>query len=575
MAQYGTAPNGMPSQQNYYGAPGTTPPSQQGNPYANAAPSNANPFTQQQQASQQQQAGVNPFSGYGAAAQPPVQQQQMNSMIPAAPGAQPTSQWALQSQHAAQPQQQQMPPIAPYSQPAPVAVQPPAPAPAVASAASWDPLDPFAQKPVELTPQQISIDQAIVQAPAPAASQFVLTPDPTNPQQTATGAAPLAISSSASIQNQATQLQQQAQNIQTDPEDDDFFGDFATNKSPGDSTSPKGTNAGQAYEINAHTSYDGNDSLSVLSNSINGAEQKFRNQAKAVHTSDGASSHGSRSYNRGGRGGGNSTSPFDDPRFAPPPPPIKGYANSVALARNAPPGSSALPEFSQISHSGYCLARISFRTILIKKWKQIFWVTYGNHRVLIFRSSADFEDWVSNPYLSQPQRDFLVKLDINLVEDLYKENVRGYQVTTIRQKMYANKMLSQFKLERWMDYGPTIAAGFASPNEKEVFNLRTIFQEMMKRSPHDAALQREGGVMANHVPNGLNPRIAHPENPQYRYGSEVHNGQQQHYISGNASTGMLSDGGGTHKSYGVMSSGPVERRSRDPLHDDVRGYTPR
>jgi len=255
---------------------------------------------------------------------------------------------------------------------------------------------------------------------------------------------------------------------------------------------------------------------------------------------------------------------LDDPRFAPPPPPIKGLANSIALARNAPPGSSALPEFNLITHSGYCLARISFRTILIKKWKQVYWVSYGNHRILIFRSSADFEDWVSNPYLSQAQRDFLVKLDINLVEDLYKENVRGYQVTTVRQKMYANQMLNQFKLERWMDYGPTIAAGFASPNEKEVFNLRTIFQEMMKRSPN----RGNGEVRADHGPSGLHPRTAHPENPQYRYGDE------QQYISGNASTGMLSDGGGTHKSYGVLSTGPVER-VRDPLRDPVAGYTPR
>ena len=34
-----------------------------------------------------------------------------------------------------------------------------------------------------------------------------------------------------------------------------------------------------------------------------------------------------------------------------------------------------------------------------------------------------------------------------------------------------------------MDYGPTIAAAFASPNEREVYNLRTVFTEMMKRAP--------------------------------------------------------------------------------------------
>ncbi len=33
-----------------------------------------------------------------------------------------------------------------------------------------------------------------------------------------------------------------------------------------------------------------------------------------------------------------------------------------------------------------------------------------------------------------------------------------------------------------MDYGPTIAAAFASPNEREVYNLRTVFTELMKRA---------------------------------------------------------------------------------------------
>lgn len=40
-----------------------------------------------------------------------------------------------------------------------------------------------------------------------------------------------------------------------------------------------------------------------------------------------------------------------------------------------------------------------------------------------------------------------------------------------------------------MDYGPTIAAAFASPNEREVYNLRTVFTEIMKRAP-SASKQR-------------------------------------------------------------------------------------
>merc|ERR1712154_124977 len=165
------------------------------------------------------------------------------------------------------------------------------------------------------------------------------------------------------------------------------------------------------------------ESVSVLSKSTNGTE---------LHNST-----------AGGNGGGGSTSPLDDPRFAPKPPRPHGLDNARQLAHGAPAGSSILPDYNLVTHSGYALARISFRTILIKKWKQVFWVTYGQTKLLVFRSSADFEDWVSNPYLNTAQREFLVKLNIDLVEDLRDKGTRGYQVTNQRLKNYNNKMLYQ------------------------------------------------------------------------------------------------------------------------------------
>ena len=63
------------------------------------------------------------------------------------------------------------------------------------------------------------------------------------------------------------------------------------------------------------------------------------------------------------------------------------------------------------------------------------------NKLLVFRSSADFEDWVSNPYLNKAQREFLVKLEIDLVGDMTKQNVRGYQVTPQRLKNYNNQMM--------------------------------------------------------------------------------------------------------------------------------------
>lgn len=186
-------------------------------------------------------------------------------------------------------------------------------------------------------------------------------------------------------------------------EDDDFFGDFSNSVQEKSPSRPPSV-------FEAHD----NDDVSYLSKSTGGTERVP---------------------------GQKRPSPLDDPKFAPKPHAVHGLENAKALSQHAPPGASPLPDFEKVTHSGYVLSRISFRTILIKKWKQTFWVSYGTNQVLFFRSSADFEDWVSNPYLSQAQRDFLVKLKVDFVEDLYKQSVRGYQCTPQRLKNYNNQML--------------------------------------------------------------------------------------------------------------------------------------
>lgn len=130
----------------------------------------------------------------------------------------------------------------------------------------------------------------------------------------------------------------------------------------------------------------------------------------------------------------------------------------------------------------------------MKKWKQTFWVQYGPHTMLWFRSESDFSDWLNNPYHDQAQRNFLIKLAVNFVHDLYKPNVRGYQVTQCRTKAYGNKMIRQFKLERWMDYGPTIAAAFGSYNPREVDDLRLALVECMRNTPLNSGIRATGAV---------------------------------------------------------------------------------
>lgn len=208
-----------------------------------------------------------------------------------------------------------------------------------------------------------------------------------------------------------------------------------------------------------------------------------------------------------------------------PPSPNPQNKYSQQLARNAPPGCAPLPKGELVVKSGYILSRISFRTILMKKWKQTYWVQYGRHTMLWFRSENHFNEWLSNPYLSQAQRNFLVKLAINFVHDLYKPNVRGYQVTQAHSKPYGRKIIRQFKLERWMDYGPTIAAAFGSPDSQEVDVLRQTIIDCMRNTPLENGIRATGAVRQDgeHEHHG----VAEPQ--RFTYDEEPRRGQCKYY----------------------------------------------
>jgi len=193
---------------------------------------------------------------------------------------------------------------------------------------------------------------------------------------------------------------------------------------------------------------------------------------------------------------------------------------------------SSLPKAELIGKRGFVLSRISFRTIVMKKWKQSFWVQYGGHTMLWFRTQGDFDDWLNNPYHTQMQRSFLIKLAINFVHDLYKPNVRGYQVTQCRTKPYGkNKVVRQFKLERWMDYGPTIAAAFGSYDPKEVEACREAIVECMKNTPLDNGIRATGAVKEHHD----RQQAAEEEESQQRTGAGggTSNGYQNYRLDDN------------------------------------------
>lgn len=113
---------------------------------------------------------------------------------------------------------------------------------------------------------------------------------------------------------------------------------------------------------------------------------------------------------------------------------------NLAALIPTPPGASPLPNAKLVRQTGYVLSRISLRTIFMKKWKQSYWMRFGSTVLLLFRSKADADDWLNNPYHSLKERNFLIKLKIDFVRDLEKPNVRGYRAARITNKMYKGEL---------------------------------------------------------------------------------------------------------------------------------------
>lgn len=175
-------------------------------------------------------------------------------------------------------------------------------------------------------------------------------------------------------------------------------------------------------------------------------------------------------------------SPLDDSTFSPPPiPPVNlGEAIKMSLHRAR---SSSLPSFDKITHSGHMLARTTLKSIIIKKWRPVFWISYGESEILIFRSKSDFEEWATNPYLTVIQREKIVKLSIDFkIGPNHTSGVRCFRAFKLQLKNYKKTgLLHTFKLEQWMHYGPVIIGAFASRSQPEILAFKVICKEMMMR----------------------------------------------------------------------------------------------
>eukprot|EP00538_Stauroneis_constricta_P006320 CAMPEP_0119553838 /NCGR_PEP_ID=MMETSP1352-20130426/6490_1 /TAXON_ID=265584 /ORGANISM="Stauroneis constricta, Strain CCMP1120" /LENGTH=705 /DNA_ID=CAMNT_0007600321 /DNA_START=71 /DNA_END=2188 /DNA_ORIENTATION=+ len=572
---------------NPFGQPAAAPPAGGGNPFdplGSTSPAAPPPYQQQQQqqSQQPQQAQGNPFGQ-------PQQQQQQPMMAPPQQPSPGGGMMMMQQQQPQQVQQQQNP----FGQPQPVQQQQPygtpqkapaangyspfgAPAPAASSmtspqqsVASFDPMasfatqqtapaahDPFGGAPAQQPPVQAPAPVQQQQQPQPQQPQpgaLVVSAQQSNPYANVVPPSPAQPQALVPAVNPHANQWSAAQ--PTPPAADPWGAPVAPPpqqyqqqqqyQAPPPATPPAQPPVPPPVQTDHSTrSYSNNDN-----NNSNEVPDRPRYQPK---TPDAMSTQNDLSSPYSERSPTNDQSAIVSPsenRLTVGQEARNKY--SQELARMAQPGASQLPKADLVKKSGFIMSRISFRTIVMKKWKQSFWVQYGSHTMLWFRGKTDFDDWLNNPYHTQSQRNFLIKLAINFVHDLYKPNVRGYQVTQCRSKPYNNKMVRQFKLERWMDYGPTIAAAFGSYDPKEVDALREAIVQCMRNTPLEGGIRATGAVRQNnpHMQGGYSN---HRDNPGVEGGGQAY------------SNYTLPPG---------YSTGPPQNDGRPPMHGGP-GQTP-
>jgi hypothetical protein len=178
---------------------------------------------------------------------------------------------------------------------------------------------------------------------------------------------------------------------------------------------------------------------------------------------------------------------LDDRAFAPPPP-LPSQNNMVKFHfrhgnQQSAHDAVALPSFEKVMHSGKILARISIKSLITRCWKEVFWIIYGSCQLIFFRCMRDYEDWLLNPCISNEERNHLIKLKIDLDNDLNVNSIRGYQCTDVRPKSYRRRgVLYQFKIDSMTPFGPSLVAAFGSSDRNEVTVLHSLLSEMLKRS---------------------------------------------------------------------------------------------
>jgi len=171
---------------------------------------------------------------------------------------------------------------------------------------------------------------------------------------------------------------------------------------------------------------------------------------------------------------------MDDPTFAPPPEKPPSY--DTRYNRSSRAVTYTTPSYDMVKHSGTVMARISIKSLILKRWKQIFWITYGEHKVVFFRNKADFDEWLSNPYLNKEERMQLIKAGVSFKNGTQAlTGIKYFRALPLKAKEYLNRgIMHTFKLEQWMHYGPVIVGAFASNSQIDAQALYMVIKHIIK-----------------------------------------------------------------------------------------------
>ena len=122
---------------------------------------------------------------------------------------------------------------------------------------------------------------------------------------------------------------------------------------------------------------------------------------------------------------------------------------------------------------GTCLVRTSFRSLVLKDWKECFWVLENPNLLMVFRNAANYRGYHENKMISPEERELLCKSRIDLSVKYFCKGVG--------MKKYSGKTIHTFALQEKTDLGPLMALKFGSPFLDEMIDLRNMLQSII---PH-------------------------------------------------------------------------------------------